>query len=132
MNATSATLQLWIKDIMDNSVLSVNSTVSALDVAKLMENSSAGAVIVLENQAPVGIVTNRDLAVKIIAHSYPADTPIRRIMSSPLISINPETDIDTAAELMSSKKIRKLPVICGDEVIGIIISSDVDFIKKRK
>ena len=132
MNATSATLQLWIKDIMDNSVLSVNSTVSAMDVAKLMENSSAGAVIVLENQAPVGIVTNRDLAVKIIAHSYPADTPIRRIMSSPLISISPETDIDTAAELMSSKKIRKLPVICGDEVIGIIISSDVDFIKKRK
>ncbi len=132
MNATSATLQLWIKEIMDNSILSVNSTVSALDVAKLMENSNAGAVIVLENQTPVGIVTNRDLAVKIIAHSYPSDTPIRRIMSSPLISINPETDIATAAELMSSKKIRKLPVICGDDVLGVVISSNVDLIKKRK
>ena len=132
MNATSTTLQMWIKEIMDNSVQSVNSTVSALDVAKLMENSNAGAVIVLENQTPVGIVTNRDLAVKIIAHSYPADTPIRRIMSSPLISITPETDIDSAGQLISSKKIRKLPVICGDEVLGIVISSNIDLIKKRK
>ena len=125
MNATSTTLQLWIKEIMDNSILSVNSTVSALEVAKLMENSNVGAVVVLENQVPVGIVTNKDLTVKIIAHSYPADTPIRRIMSSPLISINPETDIGTAAEIMSSKKIRKLPIIYGDEVIGIVVASDI-------
>ncbi len=125
MNATSTTLQLWIKEIIDNSILSVNSTVSALEVAKLMENSNVGAVVVLENQVPVGIVTNKDLTVKIIAHSYPDDTPIRRIMSSPLISINPETDISTAAEIMSSKKIRKLPIICGDEVIGIVIASDI-------
>ena len=73
----------------------------------------------------MGIVTNTDLTVKIIAHSYPADTPIRRIMSSPLISISPETDIDTAAEIISSRKIRKLPVIDDDEVIGILIASDI-------
>ena len=46
-------------------------------------------------------------------------------MSSPLISINPETDINTAAELMTSKNIRKLPIISNDEVIGMVIASDV-------
>jgi len=122
---TGLTLQLWIKELMDNSVMSVNSTVPAFEAAKLMENSNSGAIVVLENQVPVGIVTNTDLTVKIIAHSYPTDTPIRRIMSSPLISISPETDINTAADLLSSRKIRKLPVIDDDEVIGILIASDI-------
>ncbi|MDH3824465.1 MAG: CBS domain-containing protein [Nitrosopumilus sp.] len=110
---------------MDDSVLSVNSSVPAYEAAKLMENSKAGAVVVLENQVPVGLVTNRDLTIKIIAHSYPSDTPIRRIMSTPLISINPETEINDAAELMASKQIRKLPIISDDKVIGIVIASDV-------
>ena len=79
----------------------------------------------IENQTPVGMVTNRDFTEKIIAHSYPADTPIRRIMSTPLIFINPETEINTAAELMASKNIRKLPIISGDVVIGMVIASDV-------
>ena len=125
MNASSSTLQLWLKKIMDDSVLSVNSTVPAYEAAKLMEESKAGAIIVLENQVPAGIVTNKDLMIKIIAHSYPADTPLRRVMTSPLISITPETDIKTAAELMSSRKIRKLPVIEDDEVIGMIVASEI-------
>ncbi len=125
MNATSTTLQVWIKELLDNSILSVNSTVPAYEAAKLMENSKAGAIVVLENQVPVGLVTNRDLTVKIIAHSYPSDTPLRRIMSTPLIFINPETEISAAAELMISKKIRKLPIIRDDKVIGIVIASDV-------
>ena len=124
MNSTS-TLQLWIRQIIDESVLSVNSTVPAYEAAKLMEETKAGAIVVLENQIPTGIVTNKDLTIKIIAHSYPADTPIRRVMTSPLISISPATDMKTAAELMSSRKIRKLPVIDNDEVIGMIVASEI-------
>jgi signal-transduction protein with cAMP-binding, CBS, and nucleotidyltransferase domain len=125
MNATRSTIELWIRQIIDNSVLSVNSTVPAYEVAKLMEESKAGAVIVLENHIPAGIVTNKDLSEKIIAHSYPADTPIRRVMSSPLISISPGTDMKTASELMASRKIRKLPVIENDQVVGMIIASNI-------
>jgi CBS domain-containing protein len=125
MNATRSTIELWIRQVIDNSVLSVNSTVPAFEVAKLMEESKTGAVIVLENHVPVGIVTNKDLSVKIIAHSYPADTPIRRVMSSPLISISPETDMKTASELMASRKIRKLPVIENDQVVGMVIASNI-------
>ena len=125
MDTSNGSPQLSIKKFMDDSVLSVNSTVSAFDAAKLMENSNVGAIVVLENQIPVGMVTNRDLTIKIIAHSYPTDTPIRRIMSTPLISISSETDLSTASELMSSKKIRKLPIINGDEVIGILVASEI-------
>ena len=125
MKNTGGAIQLWIKDSLDSSVLSLHSTVPASDAAKLLEDSKTGAIVVLENQIPVGIVTNKDLTIKIIAHSYPLDTPIRRIMSTPLVSITPSTGIKEALELMVSRKIRKLPVIDSDEVIGMIVASEI-------
>jgi len=118
-------IQLWIKENMNSSVLSLNSTVPASDAAKLLEDSKTSAIVVIENQIPVGIVTNKDLMIKIVAHSYPLDTPLRRIMATPLISISPDTDIKEALELMASKKIRKLPVIDKEEVVGMIVASEI-------
>lgn len=114
-----------VKEIMNNSVLSVDSSVTATDAAKMMEDSGVGAITVLENGSPIGIVTDRDFAIKIAAHSYPIDTPVRRIMSSPLISIDPDSDLWTASDLMSTRNVRKLPVIDDEKVIGIITSSDI-------
>ena len=114
-----------MRKFSDNSIPSVNSSVPAFEAAKLIENLNSGAILVLENQIPVGIVTNKDLAIKIIAHSYPMDTPIRRIMSTPLISISPETELSTAAQLMISNKIRKLPIIRDNNVVGIVTASEI-------
>ena len=114
-----------INQIMNTSILSVDSSVTATDAAKMMEDTDVGAVVVLENNIPVGIVTDRDFAIKIAAHSYPIDTPVRRIMSSPLISIDPHSDLWIASDLMSTRKVRKLPVIDDDKVVGIITSSDI-------
>jgi CBS domain-containing protein len=115
----------YVKQIMNDSVISVDSSVSATDAAKMMEDTGVGAIIVLENGVPVGIVTDRDFAVKITAHSYPIDTPVKRIMSLPLISIDPNSDLWVASDLMSTRNVRKLPVIDEDKVVGIITSSDL-------
>ena len=115
----------WVKEIMSNSIVSVDSSVTATNAAKMMEDTGVGSVIVLENNLPVGIVTDRDFAIKITAHSYPIDTPIRRIMSSPLISIDPNSDLWVASDLMSTRNVRKLPVIDDDKVVGILTSSDL-------
>ena len=114
-----------INQIMNTSILSVDSSVTATDAAKMMEDTDVGAIVVLENNIPVGIVTDRDFAIKIAAHSYPIDTPVRRIMSSPLISVDPHSDLWIASDLMSTRKVRKLPVIDDDKVVGIITSSDI-------
>jgi CBS domain-containing protein len=114
-----------VKEIMNKSVLSVDSSTTAANAAKMMENTGVGAVIVLENNLPVGIVTDRDIAIKITAHSFPVDTPVRRIMSSPLISIDPDSDLWIASDLMSTRNVRKLPVIDDDKVVGVITSSDL-------
>jgi CBS domain-containing protein len=114
-----------VKQIMNTSVISVDSSVTATNAAKMMEDVGVGAIVVLENNLPVGIVTDRDFAIKITAHSYPIDTPVRRIMSSPLISIDSDSNLWIASDLMSTRNVRKLPVIDDDKVVGIITSSDI-------
>ncbi|RMW33242.1 MAG: CBS domain-containing protein [Nitrosopumilus sp.] len=125
MNSDTVRQKTTLKEIMNTSVVSVDSSVTATDAAKLMENSKVGAIIVFENASPVGIITDRDFAIKITAHSYPIDTPVRRIMSSPLISIDPDSDVWTASDLMSTRNVRKLPIIEDDKVVGIVTSSDL-------
>ena len=115
----------WVKQVMNNSVISIDSSVTSTDAAKMMEDTGVGAIVVLEQNMPIGLVTDRDFAIKIAAHSYPIDTPVRRIMSSPLISIDPNSDLWVASDLMSTRKVRKLPVIDDDRVVGIITSSDI-------
>jgi CBS domain-containing protein len=115
----------WVKQIMNNFVVSVDSSVPATDAAKMMEDTGVGSVVVLDNNLPVGIVTDRDFAIKITAHSYPIDTPVRRIMSSPLISIDPDSDLWVASDLMSTRNVKKLPVIDDDKVVGMLTSSDL-------
>ena len=115
----------WVKQIMNNFVVSVDSSVTATDAAKMMEDTGVGSIVVLDNNLPVGIVTDRDFAIKIAAHSYPIDTPVQRIMSSPLISIDPNSDLWVASDLMSTRNVKKLPVIDDDKVVGMLTSSDL-------
>jgi len=110
---------------MTNQVISVDSSVSVNDAAKMMESSEVGAIIVMEGNEPRGIVTDRDFAIKIAAHAYPIDTPVRRVMSFPLITIGPDEPIAVAADLMSTRKIRKLPVMDEDKIIGIVTATDL-------
>ena len=114
-----------VRDVMRNSVVTIDSSTPATDAAKMMEDSNVGAIVVFENTSPIGIVTTRDFAIKIAAHSYPLDTPVRRIMSSPMISIDSDSDLWTASDLMSTRNVRKLPVIDDDSVIGLITSDDL-------
>lgn len=114
-----------VKEVMSNSVISVGSTMTATDAAKMMEDVGVGAIVVFENNTPIGIITDRDFAIKITAHSYPIDTPVKRIMSSPLISIDSNSNLWMASDLMSTLNVKKLPVLDNDKVVGIITSSDI-------
>lgn len=116
---------ITVKDIMNNSIISVDATITANEAAKMMEDTKVGAVIVMENNTPIGIVTDRDFAIKIVAHAYQITTPVKQIMSSPLIATSPDETVLMAADLMYSRDIRKLPVIDNDKVIGIVTASDL-------
>jgi len=116
---------ILVKDIMAKALISVNPATTALQIAKMMEQGGIGAILVKENENLVGIVTDRDFATKIAANNLPFDTPVQKIMSSPLITINHDEPISAAAEMMTSKKIRKLAVSDNGNIIGLITSTDL-------
>ena len=114
-----------IGDVMTKSVISVDATLTINETAKMMEDAKVGAVIVMEDNVPVGIVTDRDFSVKVAAHSYQITEPVKQIMSSPLFSINSDESVRIAADLMHERKIRKLPVIDDENIVGIITATDI-------
>jgi len=91
----------------------------------MMEDAKVGAVIVMENNLPVGIVTDRDFSVKVVSHAYQITAPVKQIMSSPLVSINSDETVRMAADLMHDRRIRKLPVIDDGKIVGIITATDI-------
>ena len=117
--------KIKVEDIMTKALISVNPATTSLQIAKMMEQGGIGAIIVKENEIPIGIITDRDFATKIAAQSLSFDTPVEKIMSSPLITIPNDAPISSAAEIMSSKKIRKLAVSDSGKIVGIITSTDL-------
>jgi CBS domain-containing protein len=116
---------ITIGDVMTKSVISADVALTINETAKMMEDAKVGAIIVMEDNVPVGIVTDRDFSVKVAAHAYQITEPVKQIMSSPLFSINSDESIRIAADLMHERKIRKLPVIDDGKVVGIITATDI-------
>ena len=114
-----------IKDVMNPSTLSLESTATASDAAKIMETRNLEAVVVIENKKLVGIITDRDYTIKLGSHAYPIDTPINRLMGYPLISINQDAEISVARSLMEKNKIKRLPVVSDNVVLGIVTMTDL-------
>ena len=116
---------ILIQDIMTRVLITVNSTTTALQIAKMMDQAGVGAIFVKENDHPVGVVTDRDFAIKIAANNLSFDTTAEKIMSSPLVTINHNEPIFAAAERMTSKKIRKLAVTENGKIVGVVTATDL-------
>ena len=114
-----------VSDIMTRALISVNPSTTIFQVAKMMEMGGFGAIIVKEDNLPKGIITDRDFAIKIAVNKYPLDTPVYKVASYPLHTIKSNESILTAADLMSTRKIRKLVVVDEGKVVGIITSTDI-------
>jgi CBS domain-containing protein len=116
---------ITIADVMTKAVISVDASLTVNEAAKMMEDTKVGAVVVMENNTPVGIVTDRDFAIRVVAQAHNITTPVKQIMSSPLFSINSDESVRTAADLMHDRGIRKLPVVDNEKIIGIITATDI-------
>jgi CBS domain-containing protein len=115
---------ILVKDIMTKSLVTVDSSATVNEAAKLMEKAKVGSVLVMEKNVPIGIMTDRDFAIRIAAHAYPIHTKVKQVMSSPLVHVSPNDEVWVAADLMYSRKIRRLPVLDEDELLGIVTATD--------
>jgi len=113
-----------VKDIM-KPVVNIGPTWTVLQAANLMKECDRGSLLILDGKITTGIITERDLVLRVIAKNLPDTTPVSEVMSSPLITINANTTPKEAARIMCERKIRRLPVIEGGAVAGIVVASDV-------
>lgn len=101
-------------------------TVSVFDALKLLADLGVGALLVMENNALVGVVSERDYTRKVALQGRNSkETKVADIMTREVMTVAPQTGTRTCMALMSHKKIRHLPVVDGDKVLGMISIRDI-------
>ncbi|HDS44677.1 MAG TPA: CBS domain-containing protein [Methanomicrobia archaeon] len=112
---------LEVGDVMTPNVITEDEEASATKLSKEMELGNIGSIVITKAGKPVGIVTDRDIALKVCARKRnPSEVRAREIMSSPLITIERDASLEHACELIAAKGVRRLPVIDGEELVGIV------------
>lgn len=109
-----------------NNVYSVTEDITVYEALKIMGEKNIGALLVMNENQLAGIISERDYARKIVLKGKSSqETKVRDIMTKKVITVLPEDEIEKCMELMSGKKIRHLPVMKNDEVLGVISITDV-------
>ena len=115
-----------IRDVMTPSPQTVRADSPATEAAKLMKESHAGMIPVVEDGRLLGAVTDRDIVLRVVAEGKdPAATTAGAIATTDLITITPDQDLDEAMELMGRHQIRRLPVVEEGRLIGVVAQADV-------
>lgn len=117
---------LKAEDIMTKEVIILNVNLTVKEAAKIMSKTGTSSVVITENDKIRGILTERDILKRIVAEGKNSrKTKVKDIMSKPLVTIGPKTDLEKAARLMFEKKIKNLPVILENRLIGLINLQDI-------
>lgn len=113
------------RDIMSKKLVTLDSTVSAFEIAKIMDKNNVSCVVLTKNEIPQGIVTERDLLSKVIVlNKRPSELAAIEIMTSPITMVSSRTPVDEIAKKMLDKKIRRVVVTDNNQPLGIITVTD--------
>jgi|YelNatPaOPRAMG01_1025707.scaffolds.fasta_scaffold08182_7 CBS domain-containing protein len=111
---------------MTKNVVKSDKDSTIYDLARLMDQNRIGCIVIAEDDKPIGIVTERDIITKCLAKEMnPREVKAKDIMSSPVITIEPDAEMLEAAKVMVSRMIRRLPVVENNKLVGIITTSDM-------
>ena len=107
-------------------IFAVSADTTVYDALQLMADKNVGALMVLEGDKAVGLVSERDYARKIVLKGkLSRDVPVRDIMTVEMVRIGPDEDVEGCMELMTDKRIRHLPVFDGERLLGIVSIGDI-------
>ena len=115
-----------VSEVMSRDVQTVRPDQPVQEAAGFMLSADAGSIPVIEGDRLIGMITDRDIAVRGIAKGYGPDTPVRDLMTDDLIVLRFDDDIEEAASKMGQAQVRRLPVIDSDErLCGIVSLADL-------
>jgi CBS domain-containing protein len=122
-----------VRDVMTPLPRVLDMSASVMDAAEIMRDSDIGDVVVLEDRRLYGILTDRDIVVRVLAErSDPATVKVGQVCSRQLTTILPTASVADAVRLIREKAIRRLPVVEEGEVVGIVSMGDIAVARDRK
>ena len=113
-----------IKDIMSEDIECCSLLDNMYEVAVKMKELNVGAIPIVDEKRLVGMITDRDIVIRGVAEKNPGSTKVEKIMSDQLVTVTCDTTTNQAAKLMAQHQIRRLPVVEGDNLIGIVSLGD--------
>jgi len=115
-----------VRDVMSTPIITEDGDTTVDLGASILEAMGVGSLVVTEDGVPVGIVTERDMALKVLSKNRPAaEVKLKEIMSFPLITIDADASVDDAGKLMAEKRVRRLLVEEDGEIVGIVTVRDL-------
>jgi len=114
-----------ISEVMTESVVTADCSATLREVGELMRDRNVGSVVICETGYPAGLITDRDLALDVAADAVSVDEEVREFATRPLVTCESEMDIEEAAALMVQHRVRRLPVLNGDQLVGIVTLDDL-------
>lgn len=115
-----------IQEAMTSNPTTISPSTSAREAAGLLKSENVGSLPIVEDDRLVGVITDRDLAVRVLAEGRDAETPVSEIASTDLVTIDPQQSLEEAARLMAEHQLRRLPVCEEDgRLVGILAQADL-------
>ena len=115
-----------IQEAMTSSPTTVEPTTTVQEVARTMKSEDVGSLPIVEGGKLVGVITDRDLTIRVIAEGKGFDTPVAEVASKDVATIDPQQSLEEAARLMASNQVRRLPVVEEDgKLVGILAQADI-------
>ena len=117
-------------DVMNREVVTVSPSASVREAARLMRRHGIGTLVVVDEGYPVWIITERDLATRVVAQDLSGDTRVEDVMSTELITVSESTSIENVLATMQRHGFRRLPVLKEGRLVGILTLRDILGLKK--
>ncbi|UMZ74151.1 CBS domain-containing protein [Natranaerofaba carboxydovora] len=114
-----------VKDIMTSEIYSINKQENIARAAQIMRESDIGALPVTDGERIVGVLTDRDIAVRNVAMQHNPEIPVEEVMTANIINCSPETTVEEASDLMAKYQVRRLPVIENGNLVGMVSLGDL-------
>ena len=116
-----------IRDLMTANPCSIDADQTVAHAAKMMRDEDVGLAPIVEGDKLIGTVTDRDIAIRVVAEGKdPQQTTVREIASTNIVTIDPQQDLDEALRLMAKHQVRRLPVVEEDgRLVGVVAQADV-------
>jgi len=117
---------VYVKEIMHSDVKTARPDSSVREVVGKMDRFDIGSIIIVQGRRPIGIITERDVLRKVVEHCLdPSLCKAKDIMTTPIVTAEENLSVEEAARMMATRKIKRIPIVRKDELVGIVTLTDL-------